>query len=155
MPKLPEGKYIARAVEGGLGYAQTGTERIAIEFELLTDPEGKPVGVNNRITWYGWLTENAFPFTMQALAALGWLGSDLSELNGSIRASCPTEVELVIGDEEFEGKRHSRVQYVNPIGGRGDRGAARDRIEDKAEARKFSDKYAARIRDWKRTNVPF
>jgi hypothetical protein len=106
---IPEGKFKARAVDGALGKAGTGNEQIAIDFVFL---EGEPEG--QHITWYGYFSEKAVEYTLEALEHCGWQGEDLSDLTGIDR----NEVYLVIQHEEDQqGQLRARVRYVNEAGG--------------------------------------
>jgi hypothetical protein len=64
------------------------------------------------LTWYGYLTEKAAPYTMKSLKALGWQGTKLSramaEGLGSVRASA----KLVV--EEYNGKVREKVDGIFP-----------------------------------------
>lgn len=100
----------ARAVNAAVGKASTGTHQIAIEFEFLDEPGG--------ITYYGPLSDAAFPYTMKAIRAAGFLGDDLANLS-SLSGETP-EVVLVIGPEEYpkgSGKITMKVKFINSAGG--------------------------------------
>jgi len=116
-PRIPKGRYRARAVTWGLGTAATRREQVAVEFEL-TDDEWR----GQRITWYGFFgndpgrgTKTPTQITVEALRACGWQGDDISELDG-LDAN---EVELVIEPETFRGETRSKVKYVNRPSGLG------------------------------------
>lgn len=108
--ELPNGIYQARATRAALGETKEGNERVAVEFELLTEGFA-----GQRITWYGYFTDKAFPITIKALRACGWYGDDLSDLSG-IEIN---EVELDIQNEAYEGKVSARVKWVNAPGSGG------------------------------------
>lgn len=104
-----EGKHIARAVEWGLGTASTGTEQIAVLFDILQGPDA-----GERITWYGFFTEKTWERTVESLRACGWTGSDLSVLDG-LDAN---DVQLVVENEQNDqGQIYPRVRWVNKVGG--------------------------------------
>lgn len=105
MPQIPDGTYLATAVEGALGYADTGTPYIGVLFSL------KEAGV--KLTWRGFFTEKTQERTFEALRACGWKGDDLSE----ITFPQGNEVEVVVKQEEWEGKVHPRIQWVNAVRG--------------------------------------
>src|SRR6185436_7953269 len=103
---IEAGKYRARATDAKLGVAQTGSDTVAVAFELLDHP-------GNHITWYGYFTEKTVERTMEALRYCGWTGDDVSDLAG-IDAN---EVELVIEHEEDQkGTMRARVKWVNRPG---------------------------------------
>lgn len=106
--EIENGKYKARGVKGELGLTSTGKEQVGVELALTGDGY-----VGTSLTWYGYFTDAALPFTIKTLRTLGWQGSDLADLSG-IDAN---EVELVVENEEYEGKNRTRVKFINAIGG--------------------------------------
>jgi hypothetical protein len=90
---------------------QKGTPCIAVVFE---DEAGQ------RITYYGYLTDAALEYTVRALETMGWkpaehdwrvdVLNDTDLLVGNL-------VEIVVEEEEYEGKVRSKVRFVNEIGG--------------------------------------
>ena len=101
---IAAGTYRARATDTQFGFTQGGKEEVAIRFQIET---------GERITWWGYFSEKAFPVTMRALSACGFQGDDLDDLStvGDL------EVELVVTAEEDErtGKMRSRVRWVNRL----------------------------------------
>lgn len=123
----------ARAINAAVGKASTGTPQIAIEFELLDEAGG--------ITYYGPLSDAAFPYTMKAIRTAGFEGDDLSDLS-SLTAEDAPEVVLVIGPEEYNGKTTLKVKFINSAGGL----ALKDALQGdelSAFARKMKGKIAA------------
>lgn len=106
---LQPGTYVARAVEGKLGYAKTGTERVAVRFEIVEPAEA----AGQSIIWDGWLTDNAFERTVESLRHAGMTGDDLVALEGLGSKN----VELVIAEEEYQGEFRAKVKWVNKLGG--------------------------------------
>lgn len=100
--------YRAKATLWDLGETSTGKEQVAVEFVIFT--EGADI---DRITWFGYFTEDTMERTIESLRIMGWTGNDLSELNG-LDAN---EVDLVIEDETYEGKSRPKVRWVNRVGG--------------------------------------
>ena len=108
---LAEGKYRACASAAALGVTSTGKDQIAVEFTFL-----EPMG--QKKTWYGFFTDAAFDFTIAALRACGWTGSDLSDFAaGALPDSMTREVEIVIRHQEYQGKVTDRIAFVNAGGG--------------------------------------
>jgi hypothetical protein len=100
-----EGRFRAKAVEGDYGHANTGTEQIAVLFELET---------GSRLTWYGYLTEKTQERTLEALINCGV--TDLETLDGL----GSKDVELVIQHEDDQnGVARARVAFVNALGSGG------------------------------------
>jgi hypothetical protein len=102
---LQDGTYRARAVSGEIGNSSSGKEQIGIVFDLL-DFQGQ------RITYFGSFSDNAFEHTMKAMRTAGWLGDDLSDLSSIGGPSAP-EVQLVVANEEYQGKVYTKVKWVN------------------------------------------
>jgi hypothetical protein len=103
-------KVIAKAKRGQLGESkEKKTPRVEVLFEFYADDAA------HTIRWDGYLTDGALDRTLEALRTCGWAGDDLSDLAGIDT----NEVELVIEQEEYEGKTYDRVKWVNAIGGGG------------------------------------
>lgn len=105
MPQIPDGTYLATALEATLGAADTGTPYIGVLFHL------KEAGA--KLTWRGFFTEKTQERTIEALRACGWKGDDLSEVS----FPAGNEVEVVVANEEWDGKVHPKIQWVNAIRG--------------------------------------
>jgi hypothetical protein len=108
---IEPGKYRAKAVEWGIGEAQTGNYQIGVAFELLDEAPG------TSITWYGSFTDAALEFTLKALRAMGWQGDDVYELDNGGGHLDEKEVQLVVDHEEYQGRVHAKVRWVNSLGG--------------------------------------
>lgn len=112
------GRYRSRAVDSALGETGTGSEQVAIAFEIIED--GPALGT--QITWYGYFTEKTFQTTMKALRAAGWKGTDFTELDSFENAGLTNEVELVIEQEPTTDENgnpagtRARVRWVNAPG---------------------------------------
>jgi hypothetical protein len=109
---LNEGNYRGIPVRAALGVAGTGTEQIAVQFELV-EPQGQ------RITWFGFFTENATERTVESLRHCGWRGDDLSVFveGAPLPEGFDQEVELVVEHNTYNGKTSARVAFVNSGGG--------------------------------------
>jgi hypothetical protein len=101
-----ERKYRARAQvdHSQLGESSKGTPRVEVAFNFL-DEHGEG------IVYMGYLTKGSIERTVKDLRTMGWKGNDPGDLSG-IDAN---EVELVVDDEEYNGKRYDKVKWVNPI----------------------------------------
>jgi hypothetical protein len=100
------GTYKARAKEWAFGLSQTGKEQIAITFDILDEEER-----GETITWYGYFSDAALNRTVEALHYCGWDGDNLEQI-GHLKDH---EVQLVVEDEEYEGKVRTKVRWVNAI----------------------------------------
>ena len=97
---IAEGTYRARAIDGALGKAKTGTEQIEVMFQLLD--------VAQTITWRGFFTEKTEERTMESLATADWNWVGLG-----FPVDAP-EVSIVVAHEEGQdGNTYARVRWVN------------------------------------------
>jgi hypothetical protein len=113
----PEGRYLARAVDGAWGRTGTGIEQVAVLFKLETD---------RQLTWYGYLTDKTSERTMNSLITCGV--TDLETLAGLDT----NEVELVIEHDTYNGKTTAKVLWVNALGSGGVH--LKDKIEGSEKA---------------------
>lgn len=103
---IPAGKYVAKAVHAELGHAKTGSEMIAVLFEIT---EGEYTG--QRITWWGYFSEKTAKRTVESLKYTGWRG-DWESWDGL----GTKRVELDVQEEaDGQGGVRLRVQWVNPV----------------------------------------
>lgn len=98
------GVFKARAVEWALGYSEKGNEQIAIRFELS---EGEHAGQSR--TYFGNFGDNSLDFTLNAMRNCGWQSDSLAELDDL----GVNEVELVIEEQEYQGKWRDQIRWVN------------------------------------------
>lgn len=103
-----KGKFKAKAKAWILGETSTGGEEIAVEFDVLT--EGAEYSV---LTWRGYFTDAAWERTIESLRHMGWKGDNLANLEGLDT----NEVELVVEEEEYNGKIQTKVRWVNRASG--------------------------------------
>lgn len=108
--KIQEGNYRARPVFAQLGTSATGTEHVEIQFMVLED-DGSPTRVER--SGYFFLTDRTFQRTIETLRLCGWQGDDLSDLS-SISEETSPDVQIVFGEEEYEGKLRMKLKWVNP-----------------------------------------
>ena len=127
------GTYRARAHGEGAELSTSsnkGTPQVVVPFAL----EG-----GETISWVGFLTDAALPFTVKSLRIAGWQGDDFFDLTSLGSKEC----ELVIADEEYNGEVRSRVQYINEIGGGPKIGKSMSEADRKEFARKMRGKVIA------------
>lgn len=102
--------YRAKASRGQLGETSKHNPEVAVLFEIITEaPE-------SALTWHGYFTEATTERTIESLRIAGWKGDDLMDFEAgyTFPADAP-EVDLVVEDEEYEGKTYARVQWVNRV----------------------------------------
>lgn len=111
MLTIENGTYPAIAIpeQSALGESSKGTPCVEVRFQF----QGPADLYGQHIVWYGYLSENALKSTVKGLRACGWQGDNLEDLS-TIGAK---EVELVIENEEFDGKTRAKVRWVNQPGG--------------------------------------
>lgn len=116
-----QGTFKARAKEWALGLSSTSKEQVAVLFEIT---QGEHAGKS--LTWFGYFTEQTTDRTLDSLRHCGWDGDNFVELKG-LDAN---EVEIVVDEEEYEGKTRTKVQWVN----RPSRLAMREQMNGQAAA---------------------
>jgi hypothetical protein len=127
MPLMQAGRHLVTVISTKLGKAGTGKEQIAVEFQN---------GRGEHATWYGSFSEKALPYTLKALENCDWDGEsdgwNVSVLcrKGSIVGH---EAEIVLEEEEYQGKARIKVSWVNRVG-EGGGGMKEVLSEDAAEA---------------------
>lgn len=114
-PRLPKGVYRGRGVSGGLGDSAAGNPQIGVNLEILN---GELAG--ERITWYGTFgdelkgaqKQTSTQTTYETLRALGWEGTDLTDLTGIDQ----NDVEFMVDHEDYNGKSRTKVKWVRRAG---------------------------------------
>lgn len=106
--RLNPGKYRARARWAKLAYTSKKDPQVAAELEIL---EEGFVGVT--VKWFGQFTEKSEDRTLESLRLMGWNNDDLGNMTGI----GDTDVEATIGEEEYQGKTYTKVQFIDPPGG--------------------------------------
>ena len=98
---LKPGKYMAKAVNAGIGMSKKNEPQPWIKFAVGGE----------EITWYGNISnEKGQEITAKALINAGFEGRDIADLNNQFMVVfTPKEVELQIG--EYKGK--PKVEWVN------------------------------------------
>lgn len=137
---ITPGRYLATATGSAIGRAKSGTEQIAVGFDVhVEDPETKQQSAMH-MTWFGFFTDATLETTDKALAALGFDATvrDISELNPEVPEDSPivgAEVEVVLQHkEDLDGNQRLEIRWVNRKGG----GVAmKDRMEA-TEAKSFA-----------------
>lgn len=133
------GQYDAVAVASAMGKSQAGHPTLAVRFVV----EG--VGT---ISWYGSFSENAYPFTVEALQALGWDPASNNYAFGVLAEEnffAGAKANITVKHDEYEGKWKWKVAWVNPLGG----GALFTEKLSKADAESFEAMLRAGVRSGK------
>lgn len=113
------------------------------DYGLVENDKGEPVVMirfkfENNETWYWTGTLGSEAATKRTLSTLITCGLKTDELEGltegleSNMLDLETEVECVLEESEYEGKKRIQIKYVNPIGGR-KFGEAMDKQKAKAK----------------------
>lgn len=121
------GTHKAKVIDFEFGLAN-GKEQVALMFQIVGGEfDGKS------IPWFGYFTEKTAERTMDSLRYCGWSTDSLADLTGVT----DNEVEIVVADEEYQGKVRSKVQWVNR--------ASKLNLKDKMDANALA-AFAARMR---------
>jgi hypothetical protein len=114
MSRLQPGKYRARGRWAKLAYTKDNNPQVAAELEIIDG--GLHAGLHGHtLKWFGQFTEKTEERTLESLRLLGWDNDDLSNMSGI----GTTDVEIVVGEEEYDGRRTLKVQWINALGGGG------------------------------------
>jgi len=97
-------RYRAKAKEWTMSESQQHVPMIVVLFDILTEGAAE-----SALNWRGSFSDGAADRTIESMRHCGWEGDDLTQLEGLDR----NEVELVVEDEEYEGKTYAKVQWVN------------------------------------------
>ena len=101
------GEYVAVAEKFDFGKSKNDNDYIEVVFKVV---EGDCEG--SYITWRGFLTDAAAPFTLKSLRYAGWSGDALGE---DMTGLGDTKVRLVVEENEWEDKVFMRVRWVNKV----------------------------------------
>lgn len=123
-----EGTFRAKAIHAVLDQANTGTWQAVIRFSILDEEYA-----GAEITAWLYCSEAALPRTVEALRYCGWEGDDLNDLSTVGSKDC----ELVIVEDEYNGKVRLKVKWVNELGSGGVRESRTPEDQRKAFAAKM------------------
>lgn len=108
------GTYIAKATSWGVEVEEGKCPKFVMFFEVSADKDGQPV--EGSITGYFTLINkdnSANEINLRCLKdVLGWDGQSFDTLNDGDWSQ--TEVQIVVEQEEYQGKTQLRVRYLNP-----------------------------------------
>ena len=100
----------AKLIDYGIGETLAGEPNVQLKFDV----EG--VG---EMTYYGSLKGGAVPLTLDALLTCGYKGKDCTDIidgpdGGALILG--TEVNVAIGEEEYNGATKKKIKFVNAPG---------------------------------------
>ena len=120
MSKLEQGTHLCKITTYGMIIDPEGkkTDSIFVEFENKDAAS---------ITWFGYLSEKAAPYTVEKLVKIFGLMAEPNEMAGHLERiavegidsgllNTEKEYELVVENETYEGKVRAKVKYINDPG---------------------------------------
>jgi hypothetical protein len=116
---VPKGYYEAIAVPvviddetvwAQFGETGNGNPQVVIHYEIAEAGEWK----GRRLPWFGYFTDDATDRTLESIRVSGFDGDDLAKLP---KTPLKSKVSITVEHNEFEGKTHARVAWVNKPGG--------------------------------------
>lgn len=125
--EITPGNYTASPIDCGISETKSGKPQVFVTFLI---PQ-----IEKKITWFGGLSsDKAIEITGAALIRCGFRGTDLTALTSGIAVlNQEKQVELVIENDEWEGKVYTRVKWVNEIGG-----GMKDKLDQAGAAQKMA-----------------
>lgn len=125
--RIEAGIYRARALSGSAqtGHTSNGNEQIVLTLDLLD--------IGEQVSAFIVFTDKSAPYSMERLRALGWKGTDLTNLDGIDS----NEVNVEVKYEMYQGTEKMKVE-IRTGGGV----VLKDKMDDKGK-RAFAAKYAA------------
>ena len=112
-------KYKVRAVDAGLSEAKSGAAQAYVKFETVAEPK-------QSITWFQIIKGGAAEIAAKDLITAGFKGNDFEDLKkpfDMMFANAP-EVSITIAVEDYQGKKQTKVKYINAGGPKQYKGAA-------------------------------
>lgn len=114
---IPNGRYVARAVDAILGESGRGKEQLEITWEILgvKGDDGKTAECEHtgaQVVSQHYFTGGAKPITMAMMKHVGWTeGADLDTLRGS--------ASITLYDDTYQGETTQKVKVFVPQSGSG------------------------------------
>jgi hypothetical protein len=119
---MNSGTYLAEVKDCKVGKDKKGFMLITLKIEVIVEG-GKEILYKN-LSFSG----KAKEYSLKALAICGWHGTTTSDLIGSENFQ-PVEIEVVVVDEEYNGKMHPVISFINVPGGGGNfKGLSKDEL---------------------------
>lgn len=101
----PAGSYTASVMEHGISRSKSNTVQVAIKFKTE----------HGTITGWFPLSDKAAKHTIEKLKNIGFTGDSVAQVNDGV-CLIGKECVITVGHDEYQGKRHAKVSYVNPPG---------------------------------------
>jgi len=100
--RIEEGVYKGRGIEGSAqqGVTSNGTEQVALDIEIPA--------LGRAVTTFLYFSDNAAPYSLERLRALGWEGGDDPSFPGISK----NEVDVSIKYENYQGEDKLKVEIV-------------------------------------------
>lgn len=109
---ITTGKHEVCVAETALGKTQKGDLQIIVRFETAG---------GDSISAFLATSDAAWPYTSDKLTNMGWdptgNGFRFEELNQTPSPILGNQCQIVVVEEEFEGKTRKKVSFINPPGG--------------------------------------
>jgi len=123
--RIQPGIYKGRGIAGSEQYGHTSKGNPQIAIDLATNA--------GRLTTFLYFSDEAAPFSIERLRALGWEGDDLSSLVGIDRH----EVDVSVKYDVYQGKQQMKVEILS-----GGRFVMQQQMDDQAK-RQFGASFKA------------
>lgn len=108
MSLYPAGYHLAKCVEWALTETKKGDPQVFLKFKALDGSEPP--------AYFGGFGERSLPFTLKALRACGWTGTDITDIDNAHCGLDTNEVSLKVEHETYEGVERAKVSFVNVPG---------------------------------------
>lgn len=110
-------RYRAYCVGNKLAESSTAkTPSVKLIFKTTFDHDAPENRVEKTLFADLWLSEKCFERTMDTLTkVMGWSGDNLFEMNDPMKLA-GIEVDLVTGEEDYNGKTMEKVKFINAPG---------------------------------------
>lgn len=140
--------YHAKVTSNALALSKnTGTPFVEIQVRTTHDVHTGEVH-ETTLTGSLWLTDKTAENTIKTLDyVFGWAGNSMQELNAPVLVG--TECEIVVEDEEYNGRTTRKIQFFNRPG---EGGARQVKPLEESAARSVSSRFDAALRAFKAKN---
>lgn len=113
---IDPGRYLGKVKQYGIGTTKAGDPNVTVIFGFKDN-----LNQERELTWFGSLKEGrAREITIDALLVCGFKGNDIGALAGGPETGLldlNTDVDLVVENEEYNGKVSTKIKWINRAGG--------------------------------------